>query len=259
MNKGQNILHNTHIKRTVEYSEDSKQLNVFDQRFYKRNNEYYPSVSTILNYFPKGRFFEDWIRDVGHNSDFIASQAADEGSQVHDAAEHFIKGKEIQWLDANGTAQYSLHVWKMILKFAEFWNRYKPKLIATEYHLFSDNHKYAGTADLIVEMNGDVWLIDIKTSNSLHTTHELQLGAYATAWNETHDTKITKTGILWLKAATRTEGKGDDMKGKGWQVKVVDEIEKNTEMFLKIYDIYRLENPSDKPIIMQYPTSIKIE
>jgi hypothetical protein len=49
------------------------------------------------------------------------------------------------------------------------------------------------------------------------------------------------------------------MKGKGWQVKVVDEIEKNTEMFLKIYDIYRMENPSDKPVIMQYPTSIKLE
>lgn len=256
MNKGQNVLHTTHIKRTVEYSEDSKQLNVFDQRFYKRNDEYYPSVSTILNYFPKGRFFEDWIRDVGHNSDFIASQAAEEGSQVHDAAENFTKGKEIQWLDANGTAQYSLSVWKMILKFAEFWNRYKPKLIATEYHLFSDEHKFAGTADLIVEMNGEVWLIDIKTSNSLHTTHELQLGAYATAWNETHDVKITKTGILWLKAATRTE---KEYQGKGWQLKTVDEIEKNTEMFLKIYDIYRLENPSDKPIIMQYPTSIKIE
>lgn len=144
----------------------------------------------------------------------------------------------------------------MILKFAEFWNRYKPKLIATEYHIFSDKHEFAGTIDLVVEINNEIWLIDIKTSNSLHTTHELQLGSYAAAWNETHDTKITKTGILWLKAATRTD---KDWQGRGWQVKIVDEIEKNLEIFLKIYDIYRLENPNDKPITMQYPTSIKIE
>lgn len=241
------------------YKIEENKITVLDKRYYVKDEKYYPSVTTILSIYPKGTYYEDWIKSNGFNSEIIAAKAADEGSQVHKAAEEFIKGKEIQWLDANGTAQYSLSVWKMILKFAEFWNRYKPKLIATEYHLFSDEHKFAGTADQIVEINGEVWLIDLKTSNSLHTTHELQLGAYATAWNETHDVKITRTGILWLKAATRTDGKGDDMKGKGWQVKVVDEIEKNTEMFLKIYDIYRLENPNDKPVIMQYPTSIKIE
>jgi len=256
MNKGQNILHNTHIKRTVEYSEDSKQLNVFDQRFYKRNNEYYPSVSTILNYFPKGRFFEDWIKANGFNSEIIAAQAADEGRQVHDACERFIKGEEIHWIDNIGNIKYNLDVWKMILRFAEFWNRYKPKLIATEYHLFSDKYEFAGTADLIVEIKDELWLLDIKTSNSLHTTYELQLAAYATAWNETHDVKVIKTGILWLKAATRTE---KEWQGKGWQIKIIDEIEKNFDIFTKVYDIYRLENPNDKPIILQYPTSIKIE
>ena len=32
------------IKRTIEYSSDNKQVNILDQRFYKRNNKYYPSV-----------------------------------------------------------------------------------------------------------------------------------------------------------------------------------------------------------------------
>lgn len=256
MDKGQNILYSTHIKRTVDYSAYTKQINIFDQRFYKRNDKFYPSVSTILNYFPKNKFFHDWLRDVGHNSEIIAAKAADEGSQVHNAAEKLILGHEVNWLDDNGTAQYSLDVWRMILRFAEFWSRYKPEIIAVEYHLFSDKYEYAGTADLIVKIKDEIWLIDIKTSNSLHTTHELQLGAYASAWNETHDVKITRTGILWLKAATRTE---KELQGKGWQVKIVDNIEKNLEIFNNIYNIYRLENPNEKPVIMQYPTSIKIE
>lgn len=259
MNKDQNILHSTHIKRTVEYSSDTKQINTFDQRFYKRNDKYYPSVSTILNSFPKGKYFEDWIKANGFNSEVIAAQAAEEGRQVHDACERYIKGEEINWVENNGNINYNLDVWKMILRFAEFWNRYTPKLIATEYHLFSDNYEFAGTADLIVEINDELWLLDIKTSNSLHTTYELQLASYATAWNETHDKPITRTGILWLKAATRTDGKGDDMKGKGWQVKIIDDISKNFDIFIKVYDIYKLENPNNKPVTTQYPTSIKLK
>ena len=141
IDKNVNIIKDPKIKRIVEYSADNKQINVLDQRFYRRNEEYYPSVSSILNYFPKNQFFHSWLKDVGHNSDIIASRAAAEGTQVHNAVEAFLNGNEINWLDEFGTVQYSLDVWKMILKFADFWNTHKPELIATEYHLFSDNHK----------------------------------------------------------------------------------------------------------------------
>ena len=55
--KGKNIIHDSRINRTVEYDQDNKQINVLDQRFYRRNTEYYPSVTSILNYFPKNKFF----------------------------------------------------------------------------------------------------------------------------------------------------------------------------------------------------------
>jgi hypothetical protein len=258
IDKNVNIIKDPKIKRIVEYSEDNKQINVLDQRFYRRNGEYYPSVSSILNYFPKNKFFHEWLKDVGHNSEIIASKAASEGTQVHNAVEDFLNGNEINWIDEHGNAKYSLEVWKMILKFADFWNTHKPELIAAEYHLFSDNHKYAGTADLIVRINNQIWLLDLKTSNSLHTSYNLQLASYAVAWNETHNDLIERTGILWLKASTRGEGKGDTIQGKGWQLKAVDGIASNMEMFLKIRDIYDLENPESKPITELLPTSIKI-
>jgi hypothetical protein len=188
--KNVNIIKDPKIKRIVEYSADNKQINVLDQRFYRRNDKYYPSVSSILNYFPKNQFFHSWLKDVGHNSDIIAAKAAAEGTQVHNATDDFLNGKAINWLDEWGNAQYSLDVWKMILKFADFWNTHKPELVATEYHLFSDEHEYAGTTDIICRLNGQLWLLDNKTSNSLHTSHDLQLASYAKAWNETHDEKI---------------------------------------------------------------------
>jgi len=258
IDKNVNVIKDPKIKRIVEYTEDNKQINVLDSRFYRRNGKYYPSVTSILNYFPKNHFFHSWLKDVGHNSDIIAAKAAGEGTQAHNAIDAFLNGEEITWIDEFGNAKYSLEVWKMILKFAEFWNTHKPELIAGEYHLFSDQHEFAGTADLIVRFQEKLWLLDIKTSNSLHTAYDLQLAAYATAWNETHNEKIERTGILWLKASTRGEGKGDNIQGKGWQLKVVDDIEKNFKMFQNIQEIYKLENPDFKPMTELLPTSVKL-
>ena len=258
IDKNVNVIKDPKIKRIVEYTEDNKQINVLDSRFYRRNGKYYPSVTSILNYFPKNHFFHSWLKDVGHNSDIIAAKAAGEGTQAHNAIDAFLNGEEITWIDEFGNAKYSLEVWKMILKFAEFWNTYKPELIAGEYHLFSDQHEFAGTADLIVRFQEKLWLLDIKTSNSLHTSYDLQLAAYATAWNETHNEKIERTGVLWLKASTRGEGKGDNIQGKGWQLKVVDNIEKNFKMFQNIQEIYKLENPDFKPMTELLPTSVKL-
>ena len=256
--RNSNIIKDPKIKRIVEYAQGDKQVNVLDQRFYRRNEEYYPSVTSILNYFPKNQFFHAWLKDVGHNSEIIANKAAGEGTQVHQAVDAFLNGEEITWIDEYGNAKYNLDVWRMILKFADFWNTHKPELIATEYHLFSDEHKYAGTADLVVRMFDNIWLLDLKTSNSLHTSYDLQLAAYATAWNETHDEKVTHTGILWVKANTRSEGKGDKIQGKGWELKFVNDIEKNFKMFKNIYEIYTLENPNFKPVTEMLPTSVKI-
>jgi len=256
--KNANIIKDPKIKRIVEYKEGDKQVNILDSRFYRRDDKYYPSVTSILNYFPKNQFFHSWLKDVGHNSDIIAQKAAAEGTAVHNAVEAFINGEEINWLDEYGNAKYNLDVWKMILKFADFWNTHKPELVAAEYHLFSDEHEYAGTADLVVRWLDNLWLLDVKTSNSLHTSYDLQLAAYATAWNETHDEKITHTGILWLKASTRGEGKGGKIQGKGWEVKFINEIENNFKMFKNVQDIYKLENPNHKPATEILPISVKI-
>lgn len=258
--KNTNISKDSKIKRIVEYSEDNKQINILDQRFYRRNGKYYPSVSSILNYFPKNQFFHSWLKDVGHNSDIIAQKAAQEGTQVHKAVEDFLNGEEIKWLDEHGNAKYNLDVWKMILKFADFWNTHKPELVHSEYHLFSDKYEYAGTADLIVRFKDKLWLLDIKTSNSLHTSYELQLAAYANAWNETHDEPITDIGIIWLKAATRgIDKQGKKIQGEGWQLKTFETpIDKLLEMFTKVQDIYKLENPDAKPYTETLPISIKV-
>jgi len=257
--QGMNIL-KENAKSRLEFKPQLQQINFLDRRVYKRSEGvYYPSVTTILQYMPKNKFFETWIKDVGHNADLIMRKAGKEGTQVHEACERLVLGEEVAWMDDYGNAKYSQIVWEMILKFAEFWRTYKPELISTEDFVWSDEHKYAGTADLVVKMDGETWLLDLKTSNSLHKSYDLQLASYAKALEECKGIKIDRTGIIWLKSHTRSASKKKGVyQGKGWQIKVIDDIDKNFELFQMIYKLYSLENPVTEPIYNSYPTTISI-
>jgi len=257
--QGMNILEQNEKKR-LDFQPQLKQINFLDRRVYKRSEGvYYPSVTTILQYMPKNKFFESWLKDVGHNADLIMRRAGKEGTQVHEACEKLVLGEEVSWMDDYGNARYSQIVWEMILKFYEFWNTHKPELISTEDFVYSDEYKFAGTADLVVKMDGETWLLDLKTSNSLHKSYDLQLAAYAKALEETKGIKIDRTGIIWLKANTRSASKKKGVyQGKGWQIKVIDEIDYNFDLFQTIYKLYSLENPTVQPIYNSYPTTLKI-
>ena len=257
--QGMNILKENEKKR-LDFNPELKQINFLDRRVYKRSEGvYYPSVTTILQYMPKNKFFESWLKDVGHNADLIMRKAGKEGTQVHEAAEKLVLGEEISWMDDYGNAKYSQIVWEMILKFADFWRTYKPELISTEDFVWSDEHKYAGTADLVVKMDKQIWLLDLKTSNSLHKSYDLQLASYAKALGESKGIKVERTGIVWLKSSTRGPSKKKGVyQGKGWQVKIIDEIDKNFKLFKTIYELYKLDHPTTEPIYNSYPTTLKL-
>lgn len=259
IHKGTNIL-KEHEKNKLTFNGKLKQINFLDRRVYKRGeNLYYPSVTTILQYMPKNKFFETWMKDVGHNADLIMRKAGKEGTQVHEAAEALVKGEEVSWMDDYGNAKYSLPVWEMILKFHEFWTTHKPELISAEDFVWSDEYKYAGTADLVVNMNGEKWLLDIKTSNTIHKSYDLQLASYAVGLKESKGIEIERTGIIWLKASTRGPSKQKNViQGKGWKLIEVDNIDKNFELFKMIYELYKLENPTTEPIYKKYPTTLKL-
>ena len=257
--QGMNILKENEKKR-LDFNPELKQINFLDRRVYKRSEGvYYPSVTTILQYMPKNKFFEGWLKDVGHNADYIMKKAGKEGTQVHEAAEKLVLGEEVAWMDDYGNAKYSQIVWEMILKFAEFWKTNKPELISSEDFVWSDEHKYAGTADLVVKLDGQIWLLDLKTSNSLHKSYDLQLASYAKALGESKGINIERTGIIWLKAHTRSASKKKGVyQGKGWQIKNIDNIDENFELFKLIYRLYTLENPNTEPIYNSYPTTLKL-
>jgi hypothetical protein len=197
------------MRTTLIHKPELKRIDILDHRYYTLDNvNYYPGVTTILDVYPKGFGFNQWLKDVGNNASEIVERAAEQGSRVHDACEKLAAGYELKWIGESGASLYSEEEWKMILRFKEFVENSGCKILHTEKNMCSPELGYGGTIDLIVELGGKTWLIDIKTSNYLHTTHELQVGAYASMWNAEREIGsgdiIDYTGILWLKASTRT-------------------------------------------------------
>ena len=249
--------------RILEISEDSKQITLPDARYYRRNGKYYPSITYILNCYPKGKHFEDWLKKVGYSADWIIKKAAEEGTQVHEMIEDYLNNKELNFLN-NGIPVYNPDVWQMFLKFVNFWEMYNPTLIEAEVHLFSDEIKVAGTCDLVceIEIEGktEIWIIDFKTSNNLQITHDLQGAIYAKCYEECYGKTVDRVGILWLKSKSRGKDKdGKKIKGKGWEMHESKRTqEENIDIFNTVKKLFDLEFPKHSPTFTEFKTTVKI-
>tara|TARA_R100000742_G_C4276886_1_gene98282 strand:+ start:375 stop:1136 length:762 start_codon:yes stop_codon:yes gene_type:complete len=239
-----------------EYNREFKQITTNDSRFYEDGNKTYPSVTYVLSYYPKGKNFEDWLKKVGYASDFIAKKAADEGTLVHNLAESYLKGNKIELMDEDQNPKYDIKIWKMFLRFVDFWETSGAELIETEVFLYSDALNIAGTCDLVCKINDEVCVIDIKTSNHLQITYELQSAIYAKCFEECYDQKVDKVGILWLKSPKRSYKEGL-LQGKGWEVfESKRSMDENIEIYGHVRAIFDLENPKLKPLSEKWPTSV---
>lgn len=232
-------------------------IQVLDERFYTLDKEtYYPSVTTVLNAYPKGFYFNEWLKAKGSDADTILREAGEQGSNVHNAIEYFLQGNEIVWFLDDGKELFTLKEWQMICKFMEFYKNVN-SFSAVEMQLFSEKYKVGGTLDFICEINGENWLIDFKTSNGIYKSYELQLAIYKEMYEEMTSKKIDRYGVLWLNSSTRTDK--PPLQGKGWQVK---EFTKDHEHNLNLYNCTRTlwdqENPNFKPKNLEYPNYFKL-
>ena len=92
----------------------------------------------------------------------------------------------------------NIEVWKMVLRFVDFWETHNPTLIEAEVHLFSDELKVAGTCDMVCEFGGERWLMDFKTSNHMQTTYDLQGAVYAKCYEECFGKKLIELEFCGL-------------------------------------------------------------
>lgn len=117
---------------------------------------------------------------------------ADRGTIVHGAMEAYLAGKPLSKETVEEqlkAARVPLNMWKstaaMIAGLMEFLDDEEPEVYWSESTVYSRQHGYAGTSDLIARMRvgGSLKnvILDVKTSKSIYDETALQLCAYARA------------------------------------------------------------------------------
>jgi hypothetical protein len=201
--------------------------------YYSENGVPVPSVTTILDAYPKTADYYAWLKKMGEESDTIRDEAGRRGSRVHDMTEKYDNGLEVTLLDSeNGDLNLSLHEWNMFEKYVQFSERFPHENVAIEMNVISELLGFAGTLDRIIELNGKRILIDIKTSNAVYDSYWLQLAAYRKLLASI-ETEVDDVAILWLNAKTRTDGKKDTIQGAGWQL-----IFRSLQLHLKDLELF---------------------
>jgi hypothetical protein len=226
-----------------------------------------PSVTTILDCYPKGAGYYQWLKKVGEDADEIRDEAGDSGSVVHKMTEYFDFGNEINLLDANGLPVCKQSEWAMFERYVDFIRRFSPEIHYIEIDYCSEQLGFGGTLDRVLTMNGKNYIVDIKTGNNLYESYWVQQAAYKKLFEEMlakksayKKIKIDDVGVLWLNAKTKTEGKKDAIQGVGWQLILRggnEEIEKDWEVFCATKKLWDATNKNSTPKNYSYSLTHK--
>jgi len=260
----------------IFHNNNIQQITMSDERFYfdDKTQQYYPSVTTILEVWPRGFGFNQWLKDLGSNADEVMKRAGDQGTHIHDAIAKFLKGEEVLWMleeQVDGDLwerkeNYTLDEWIMVLKFVDFYKTYKPETIAVEMSLISPELGFGGTLDYVCRLDGKVWYIDWKSGGGIYKANKIQAVAYQKLWNlvvakdKANNLAIERMGCFHLRAATRGPDKtGKQIQGEGWKLDMVEEPEHLYRLFEYAQAIWKEENPNPKPKNIVYPDRLSIK
>jgi hypothetical protein len=115
-------------------------------------------------------------------------QAGDIGTYVHNFLEGELKSRAglqpTPALPTDMPEEYRDPVTNAIGAGIRFFDQHKIKLVQAECPRWSATHGFIGTGDLIAEVDGELTVVDYKTSKRLYDTVFLQLAAYQAAYEE---------------------------------------------------------------------------
>jgi hypothetical protein len=214
-----------------------------------REGVYYPSVTTILQNFPKGVGFDKYLasQESYEDSRDILKRAGQRGTNVHDGTELLEKGIKLS------KESYTLEEWQMLIGFCNWYGKTCPEIVAIEEPICSDTLRTGGKIDRVYMIDGVRTLLDIKTSGKIYENYWLQVGEYMRLWNEKHpDQLIEQTAILRL-----ADGKAD-----GYEIKYHDfgQAIEDAMVFdaMQVLWFYLNRNKTG-PKIIEVPTELKLE
>lgn len=180
------MFHHVNIKKLPELEATMTELG----RFYQTpDGNKYPSVTTVLGHASDNSWLEQWKSRVGEEEvRRISGQAARRGTAVHELTEQYL---------LNNPRYTKGHMPANIASFRHikpFLDKHITKIYGLEVPLYSDTLRTAGRVDCVADWNGELAIVDFKTSKrkkerSDISNYFMQCSAYSMMFFE-------RTGML---------------------------------------------------------------
>lgn len=196
-----------------------------------------PGTTTITGRFKDSGGLIFWAWEQGRDGkDFRETRdaAATAGTLGHEMIEAEIVGRPVvipanvdpKLLELARGAFDSFKVWQ---------EQTKIMIVATEEAMVSEAHRFGGTLDALgVGVDGELAILDWKTSNGIYADYLCQIAAYRALWHETHpdQKKIQRAHLL------RVGKEFGDFHHHSWPGPVLDVA---WEAFLHMRKLYDLD------------------
>lgn len=161
-----------------------------------------PRVTEIISSMLHEDFLMIWANNIGlyqrKKYKDALEEASTKGSYVHDAIEDYIQNSNELDLETVDD-KYRIEVDYAYGSFKSWWSvitKRKIKIIMQEHKLVCP--WFGGTLDLLIEIDGKIYLLDFKTSNYPSYKYFLQLAAYRYILRHFYGIEIYGCGIIKL-------------------------------------------------------------
>lgn len=180
---------------------------------YEVGDRWYPRITSILSIKAKPALYRYFARMPDwKTAEQAKERSAQEGTLVHVTVESILKGMPME-VDEG--------IRPSVDAFLEFRRHHEVRPLLIEERLVSHKHGYAGTIDVMAEVDGVVGVLDIKTSKAVYRDYGLQTAAYQQALLERTDVPPPATSwILRLDQAQTCRICGASMRNKGGNTRV---------------------------------------
>ena len=195
-----------------------------------QNGKKVPGTTTILSILNKPALVH-WAWDLGMNGiDYRTYR--DTTARIGTLAHYFVQ------CDMTGiepdTSEYSPleidQAENSLLSYYEWRKGKNITAIENELPLVSEKFEYGGTIDILAEIDGELWLIDVKTGKAIYTEMLHQFAAYRQLLNE-NGYDVQKAKILRI---------GRD-ETEGFEERTITDFSKHWELFYHCLQIYKIQ------------------
>jgi len=177
--------------------------NKIHQHYYLKDGSEVAGVTTILGQLNKPQLLR-WVYNLAVEG-IKYWEITDKSKNIGTIAHYFIECEILDQVpkDSNlhdftiDEIKYAKKSFELFKKWL-FNGEHDLEFLGSEIQLVSEAYGYGGTIDLLVKIDGELTLLDIKTGSGIYPEMKYQLAAYRQLYDETHTDKIKKVLILHI-------------------------------------------------------------